>query len=219
MSKLELVSHTLCPYVQRAAIVLVEKNIDHTRTNIDLANKPDWFVEMSPLGKVPVLKKEGNILFESQVIADYLDEVTDGSLYPEDPWQKAHHKAWIEFGSATLNAIAAFYNAQNKVTFEEKRQQLRAKFAIIEKMIRGPYFAGEAFHLIDGVWATIFRYLDTFDEIADFDLLTGLPYTGAWRSHLSVRPSVQSVVAKNYADELKQFLVRRQSYLSNLIVA
>ncbi len=219
MSKLELVSHTLCPYVQRAAIVLVEKNIDHTRTYIDLANKPDWFVEMSPLGKVPVLKKDGDILFESQVIADYLDEITEGSLYPDDPWQKAHQKSWIEFGSATLNAIGAFYSAKNEIAFDEKRQELYAKFVMVERMICGPYFAGERFYLIDGVWATIFRYLDTFDDIADFKLLTRLPRTQSWRSHLSIRSSVQAVVANDYPEALKQFLVRRQSHISSLIEA
>ena len=59
MSELHLISHHLCPYVQRAVIVLDEKNIPHRRTYIDLADKPAWFAALSPLGRVPVLQAEG----------------------------------------------------------------------------------------------------------------------------------------------------------------
>ena len=65
---IELISFDLCPFVQRSVITLLEKDIPFKRTNIDLANKPDWFLQISPLGKVPVLKIDGNILFESAVI-------------------------------------------------------------------------------------------------------------------------------------------------------
>ena len=52
---LKLISHKLCPYVQRAVIALNEKGVPFERIDIDLANKPDWFLKISPLGKVPVL--------------------------------------------------------------------------------------------------------------------------------------------------------------------
>ena len=52
---LVLVSHALCPYVQRAAIVLAEKGVAFERRDVDLADKPDWFRAVSPLGKTPVL--------------------------------------------------------------------------------------------------------------------------------------------------------------------
>ena len=56
--KLTLISHKLCPYVQRAVIALTEKGVPFERIDIDLANKPDWFLKISPLGKVPVLLVE-----------------------------------------------------------------------------------------------------------------------------------------------------------------
>ena len=51
----KLISHKLCPYVQRAVIALSEKGIPFGRIDIDLASKPDWFLSISPLGKTPVL--------------------------------------------------------------------------------------------------------------------------------------------------------------------
>src|SRR5690606_1728085 len=71
---LVLVSHVLCPYVQRAAIVLAEKGIPFERRDIELANKPDWFLKISPLGKTPVLLVGGESIFESSVICEYLEE-------------------------------------------------------------------------------------------------------------------------------------------------
>ncbi len=73
---IELISFNLCPFVQRSVITLNKKGIDYKITYIDLADKPDWFLALSPLGKVPVLKHGDEVLFESAVINEYLDEIT-----------------------------------------------------------------------------------------------------------------------------------------------
>ncbi len=64
--KLKLISHKLCPYVQRAVISLKEKGVPFERIDIDLDNKPDWFLKISPLGKVPVLQVGDKVVFESR---------------------------------------------------------------------------------------------------------------------------------------------------------
>src|SRR5215470_4136993 len=105
---LKLISHKLCPYVQRAVIALSEKGVPFERIDIDLANKPDWFLKISPLGKVPVLTTEqGEVaLFESNVICEYIEETQGGRrLHPEDPLARAQHRAWMEFGSAILGDL------------------------------------------------------------------------------------------------------------------
>ena len=215
--KLELVSHRLCPYVQRAVITLLEKDIPHERTYIDLANKPDWFRRISPLGKVPLLKVNEEILFESAVICEYLDEVTPGSLHPADPLQKAKHRSWIEFGSNILNSIAGFYNAPNQESFEQKRDELASKFLWIEQSFEGSYFAGEAFSLVDGVYGTIFRYFDVFDTVGEFGVFANIPKVKDWRQLLQTRSSIQGAVTEDYAQRLLIFLKQRNSHLSMLI--
>lgn len=216
--QLELVSHHLCPYVQRAVITLLEKNIPHQRTYIDLASKPDWFRQVSPLGKVPLLKVGNEVLFESAVICEYLDEITPGSLHPSDPLAKARHRAWIEFGSNILNAIAGFYNAATEEAFEQKRLDLIDKFAQIEQHWQGGhYFAGDGFSLIDAVYGAIFRYFDVFDTIADFKVFANIPYVQGWRQALQNRPSIQQAVSEDYPQQLLTFLKQRNSYLSSLM--
>jgi len=217
MPDFHLISHDLCPYVQRAVIVLTEKQIEHRRSYIDLANKPDWFAKLSPLGRVPVLETGGAVVFESQVIAEYLDEITAGSLHPSDPLEKARHRSWIEFGSETLNAIGAFYNAPDAETFEVQATALRDKLVRIEQEIEGPFFAGEDFHMVDGVWGTIFRYFDTFDKMLDRKILDGLGVIEGWRNTIAARPSVQNAAPDGYPARLEVFLKRRQSYIARFI--
>ncbi len=217
MQDFHLISHHLCPYVQRAVIVLNEKNIPFQRSYIDLANKPDWFRHISPLGRVPILQTADSVLFESQVIAEYLDEITPGSLHPADPLKKARHRSWIEFASATLAQIAGFYNAPDAETFASSRTALHECFARIEPEIAGDYFADGHFQMIDGVWGTVFRYLDVFEQIDSFALLTGLPNCQRWRQNIALRPSVRAAPPKDYPARLMTFLKNRESHLATLI--
>ncbi|MEM7771283.1 MAG: glutathione S-transferase family protein [Cyanobacteria bacterium P01_E01_bin.6] len=217
--RLELVSYHLCPYVQRAVITLIEKDIPHVRTYIDLSNKPDWFLEMSPLGKVPLLKVNDDVLFESAVICEYLDEITPGSLHPDDVLQKAKHRSWIEFGSSILNEIAGLYNAKNADLFEQKRFGLIQKFRWVEQNLEHtPYFSGNLFSLVDAVYGAIFRYFDVFDAIADFEVFADVPNVRDWRQSLRARRSIQQAVTEDYPQQLLSFIKRRNAYLSDMIV-
>src|ERR1700674_3522738 len=105
-TRLRLISHKLCPYVQRAVIALTEKGVAFERIDIDLSNKPDWFLAISPLGKTPVLQVGDVPIFESAVILEYLEETQPSPLHPADPLRRAEHRAWIEFSSAVLGDIA-----------------------------------------------------------------------------------------------------------------
>src|SRR4051794_21670632 len=118
MTRLKLISHPLCPYVQRAAIALAEKQTPFERVEIDLANKPDWFRAISPLGKTPALTVGDRTIFESAVILEYLEETLPHPLHPADPLTRAEHRAWIEFGSSILNDIAGLYSAPDAPGFE-----------------------------------------------------------------------------------------------------
>lgn len=215
---LKLISHKLCPYVQRARIVLDEKSIPHAIEFIDLANRPDWFRELSPLGKVPVLLVDGTPLFESAVIVEYLDEITEGSLHPEDPFERARNRAWIEFASNTLSVIGGFYSAKDQKTFDQKTELLTARFRTLEGALDGgPYFNGDGFSLVDAAFGPVFRYFDVIERYADFGFFAETPKVWAWRRSLGQRPSVQSAVVDDYANRLHQFFRDRGSVLTNII--
>ncbi|MFO1111304.1 MAG: glutathione S-transferase family protein [Bradyrhizobium sp.] len=214
---LKLISHKLCPYVQRAVIALTEKGVPFERIDIDLADKPDWFLKISPLGKTPVLVVGTRAIFESAVILEYLEETQPNALHPADALERAEHRGWIEFGSAVLNDIAGFYAARDEATFKAKAEQLGQRFARLEARVAAtPWFDGEKFSLVDAVFGPVFRYFDVFDEIGDFGILAGKPKLAQWRKNLAARASVRSAVSADYPALLRDFIDRRQSWLSQL---
>ncbi|MGM4988506.1 glutathione S-transferase family protein [Tardiphaga sp. 841_E9_N1_2] len=204
---LTLVSHPLCPFVQRAVIVLLEKRVAFDRVNVDLSAKPDWFLALSPTGKVPVLKVrqpngEDAILFESVVICEYLNETQGGAaMYPDDALLRARHRAWIEFATQTFTEGWQFLHAKDMATADAKRAAFHDRLSKIEAELGdGPYFAGPDFGLVDAVYAPLFRYFGIIDpEVAD-PIFAGLPRVMAWRASLAERPSVKNAVIDTYPD-------------------
>lgn len=216
-SRLRLVSHHLCPYAQRVSIVAAEKGIALDREYIALDAKPDWFLALSPTGKVPLLQVGDTALFESAVIAEYLDEAYPQRLHPEGALERARHRAWMEFASAILGDIAGLYAAADAEGFETKRQALAARFAALEAQVAGPWFDGERFHMVDAFYGSVFRYFDVIERFVDLELFGSTPKVSAWRERLAARPSVVAAVTPDYGLRLEAFLRARNSHLSRLI--
>jgi len=168
--------------------------------------------------RVPLSGGGESILFESNVICEYLEESQPGvRLHPEDALERAQHRAWMEFGSAILVDLWGYETAREAQVFEQKRQALIAKFERVEAALgHGPYFAGARFSLVDAVFAPIFRYFDVFDPIHDGHTFDATPKVRAWRQALAVRPSVQKAVTPEYAQHLRKFLQDHQAHLLTL---
>jgi glutathione S-transferase len=206
MTKLTLISFPTCPYVQRAVIALKEKQVDFEIVYIDLANKPDWFLAISPLGKVPVLKvqregREDAIVFESAVILEYLEETAAGrKLHPSDPLDRAQHRSWMEFGSNVLADLWRLNSAKDAGELDTAKQTLTAKFKRLEATISGPYFAGENFSYVDAVFAPAFRQLDALETVVHTGLVDSFAKVSAWRKALATRQSVKEAAPADFVD-------------------
>ena len=187
------------------------------RIDIDLANKPDWFLTISPLGKTPVLLVGDKAIFESAVILEYLEETQPKPLHPADPLARAEHRAWIEFGSAVLNDIAGFYAAKDEATFKAKAAQLEQRFARLEaRVAASPWFDGE-----NSRWWTPCSARCSAISMCS----TKSAISASWRasqssragaSSLAARPSVRTAVGADYPALLRDFIERRHSWLSRL---
>jgi glutathione S-transferase len=214
MPAYDLVSHALCPYVQRAAIAFAEKAAPFTRTVIDLADKPDWFSAISPLGKVPLLLVDGEVLFESAAIVDYIDETVSPRLHPVDPIARARHRAWIEYASTLLADLWGLYTASDAAAYGERLKTIGGRLDTLETALGdGPYFAGTNFSLVDAAFAPAFRYFDVFERVVDLSVHVGRPKLTAWRRALSARPSVRAAVAPDYADRLVSYVRAQNGHL------
>ena len=79
MSEIELFSYEACPFAQRTRMMLIEKQADFSLTEVNLKNKPDWWKKLSPTGKVPLIRHKNNIIYESRIINEYLEEILPGN--------------------------------------------------------------------------------------------------------------------------------------------
>lgn len=219
-ANLKLVSFDLCPYVQRASIALAEKNLAFERINIDLADKLDWFRKISPTGKVPLLMVNDEVLFESAVIVEYLDETLEPKLHPADALTRARHRAWMEFGSSILASIWTVETTGDKAAFDQAVATVAEKFGRVEEQLsEGPFFAGTAFSLVDTVFAPVFRYFEAFEQRVDLGVFVGKPKLMAWRKALTGRRSVQDAVVPDYAERLLAFVAKQDGVLAGMLQA
>ncbi len=211
---IELISFKTCPFVQRAAITLGYKKVEHKVTFIDLADPPDWFLKISPLAKVPVLKVDGDILFESAVINEYLDDITGGELQPKDPLARAKNRAWIEFASNMLGNIYMMKTATEKDKYKKYRDLLVSQLRRVENRLGdGPWFNGEDFSLADTAFAPWFAH----DAVANYrfsviDPAT-MPKLGAWSNRLLALPAVKNSVVADFETLYLAALEDKDSYL------
>ncbi len=216
--KIELISFNLCPFVQRSVITLLQKNIDHKVTYIDLENPPDWFLEISPLGKVPALRVKDTVLFESAVINEYLDKTTPPQLQPTDPLLEAKNKAWIEFCSDMIVNHYLLTIAKNKEDFEKHKNKLHDQFILLEKTLESPpFFNGEKMSLVDTAIAPLFMRLALFEQQVPLELFSRESKVGNWSQKLLSLPSVENSVVNNFKELFEAYLKNSNSYYANLL--
>ena len=215
----ELISFKLCPFVQRAAIILHFKEIPFQTSTIDLADPPDWFRTISPLGKVPVLRLDGTtVLFESSVINEYLDEVTPGRLLSEDPLERARARGWIEAATACLWHCRDFSLAADAQALAREVAELETKLDSLEAA-KGPgsFFLGESFSLVDGAVAPLFVRLAYFQKLFPVMDQARFPKLTAWSGALSDLPAVRQSVIPDFAEQMDDLMRRRKGHLAALL--
>ena len=206
--KLELVSFSLCPYVQRSVITLKHKKVPYTFKEIDLFNPPEWFEKISPLGKVPVLiVGEKTVLFESAVINEFIDEITEPRLMASDPLRKARERAWIEFASELLGIQYALCTAETGDATQEQRKELFETMSRLETELgKGPYFGGTAFSLVDTSFAPLFVRLKLFKKIWNADEWKSMPRVRGWAEALLELPAVRDSVKASFAEDFRAYM-------------
>lgn len=217
--KLELISSDRCPFVQRSIITLEQKSVPYTLTFVDPYDPPEWFSSVSPLGKVPVLRiDDDTVLFESAVINEYLDDVTEGRLHPEDPLVRALNKSWIEYGGGCLSNTFKLMTVETEEEFQTVCGELLSAFDRLSDVFGdGPFFNGEKFALVDAAYAPLFVRLHLLGDMIGLDLYAGHPKMQQWQESLMALPSVQKVITPVLKDRFRELMADRQSWANSLI--
>jgi glutathione S-transferase len=215
--KLILVSYALCPFVHRSTTLLHEKEVEFELRYIDLSNKPDWFLAISPRGKVPVLQADGIPIFESAVINEFLDETHAPRLLPHDPFERARQRGWQVVAD---DLFLAHYKLTYDARAEEFTKAQRTVASILgrfEESLREPFFAGAAFGLVDAAIAPILYRLVLLDAHSSLGIFAAFPRVNAWAQRVAARPSVIAGVLPDFDQRYLDANRKRSSHLASLL--
>jgi glutathione S-transferase len=217
-----LISFKTCPWVQRAAIVLREKNVYFEFRHIDPDNRPDWFLAISPHRKVPVLTVDGQTtLFESNAIAEYLDETISPRLHPDDPIVRAFNRAWTDYVPTFASIVTGTAYAKSEAGFEVAVERVPAVFDRLEQALSqrrgGPFFNGDAYSLVDAAYAPFLQRYFFLDRIRKIGHIANFPRVAAWAQALIERKSTHSFDPSEFEGMYRSNLRRREAWMSQFI--
>jgi glutathione S-transferase len=222
MAKFLLVSFKTCPWVQRAAIVLREKKVDFEFRHIEPDNRPDWFLAISPHKKVPVLRVDDKVsLFESNAIAEYLDETVAPRLHPDDPVARAVNRAWTDYIPTFAEGVTGCAYADNEAAYNAAVAKIPVAFERLEtalgKQGSGPLFNGAAYSLVDAAYAPFLQRYFFLDRIRPIGLIEKYPRLKAWAETLMARPSTHSFPAAEFEAMYRLNVKRRNKWVSQFV--
>ena len=214
-----LVSFETCPWVQRSAIVLREKNVEFELRHIASDNRPDWFLAISPHKKVPALSIDDKVsLFESNAINEYLDETIEPRLHPSDPIERAINRAWTDYVPTFASTVTGCAYADTEAEYKKAVEEIPVPFERLEKALEkqgsGPFFNGAKYSLVDAAYAPFLQRYFFLDRIKPLGTIEKFPRLKAWADALMKRPSTHSFPPEQFEGMYRANLKRRKMWAS-----
>jgi RNA polymerase-associated protein len=162
-----LYSGTTCPFSQRCRFVLFEKGMDFEIRDIDLYNKPEDIAVMNPYGQVPILVERDLILYESNIINEYIDErFPHPQLMPADPVMRARTRLFLyNFEKELFVHVSVLEDRSSTDTKAQDfaRQNVRDRLAQLAPMLlKNKFMLGEEFSMLDVAVAPLLWRLDHY---------------------------------------------------------
>ena len=216
MPEVELISAAVCPFAQRTRLALVEKQIPFALTEIDLETKPGWFLDVSPYEKVPVLRCDGRVVWESAVINEFIEDTfPEPPLLPRAPFQRALARIWIDFANVTL--VPLFYKLlleQNPSGQRALAGRMRDRLLFMETEGLGkcgggadgaPYWLGADLSLVDLTFYPFFERWPAIVHYRGLEVPRECARLRRWLEAMGERDSVKAIAnqpdfyIRNYA--------------------
>lgn len=163
-----LYSGTTCPFSQRCRLVLFEKGMDFEIREIDLFNKPEDISIMNPYGQVPILVERDLILYESNIINEYIDErFPHPQLMPADPMMRARTRLLLfNFEKELFIHVHTLENLRGKVSdkvMENAKKEISDRLITLVPLLeQNKYMLGDDFSMLDVAIAPLLWRLDYY---------------------------------------------------------
>lgn len=215
---MKIVSFKVCPFVQRVTALLELKSIPYDIEYIDLSDKPQWFLEASPHGQVPILiLDDGRVLFESEAITEYVDEAFWVPVSSPDLVQKARDRAWSYLASRNYLAQCSAQRSPDKDTLTERRAELSEVFEKVEEELgEGPFFRGSSIGWVDIAWLTVLHRAAIIQRYTGVDFLEGFAKMKLWQEALLATGLAKKSVSGDFEKLFTAFYLSQASYLGHL---
>ncbi len=198
------------------------KQVPFDVTYVNLLDKPDWFLEISPHGKVPVLAVDGQHLFESNAIAEFLEEQVEPRLHPDDAIKRARNRAWTDFVPTFAAALSGTYYKKTREEVDAAVQAARPVVQRLETAIQkerpgdGPYFNDDTLCMVDAAYAPFFQRFQFVEKKLQTGLMNEFPNVQAWSDALLETPLVTGAVADTFEQTFIDSLKRREFFAGTL---
>ncbi len=162
-----LYSGTTCPFSQRCRFVLFEKGMDFEIRDIDLYNKPEDIAVMNPYGQVPILVERDLVLYESNIINEYIDErFPHPQLMPADPVMRARTRLFLYNFEKELFVHVSVLEERGSADARAQdaaRQSIRDRLAqLAPVLLKNKFMLGEEFSMLDVAIAPLLWRLDHY---------------------------------------------------------
>lgn len=218
MPNFKLYTSPLSPYGHRVEMCLLEKNISFERIYVDLGNKPDWFIQLSPLGKAPILQIENQVLFDSIAICEYLEETfKEVALHPVDPIQKAINRGWMDFSNGLVSSIFQLASTQNIESFEAKILEIKDKINHFENNLSTTkFFNGNNISIIDICMLSAIIPLAFIESEFTININDNEGVFFDYCNNLMNIENLNKIIPENYEEIFRGYLTKRNSYLLQL---
>lgn len=215
---MKVVSFKICPFVQRVTALLEAKRVPYDIEHINLSDKPDWFLKASPNGQVPILfTDDGRVLFESEAIVEYIDEVAGLTLHPSDPVQKAQARAWMHLASKNYLTQCSMQRSPDARTLNGRAEKFTTAFAKIEQRLGdGPFAGGELIGMVEIAWLPLLHRAAIIKARSGYDVLDGFPRVKAWQEVILGTGLADRSVAEDFEERFTAFYLAESTYLGQL---
>ncbi len=215
---MKIVSFKICPFVQRVTALLEAKGAGYDVEYIDLGNKPRWFLDASPNGQVPVLMTDDRqVLFESDAIVEYLDEVVAPPISSNDPVKKAQDRAWSSLASKHYLVQCSAQRSPDAQTLEERAAHLSTAFEKIEARFgEGRYANGDTMGMIDVAWLPLLHRASIIERQSGYDFLHDFSRVKRWQRNLLATGIAEQSVSEDFEERFNAFYLAESTYLGRL---
>jgi len=187
-----------CPFARRTRLVLHEKGAEFEAHEVDFRNKSEEFLKASPTGKVPVVVADGDSLYESNIVNQYLDEIFEKPmLMPEDPKARAYARIWMaradeDFYPQVFVSSMGHERGFPQERITEAKEKLKVTLSRLEDSLEGSEYLADGFSLADIAHAGNFVRLHELEENGTVSLLD-YPNVASWMERIEARESFKAV--------------------------